>query len=164
MCTITCVRWIANAAARFSGTHGAVSSQARRADCSRQTIYDQARKVQDAVEAEHSGGPSRQQILEQNQALRQENAQLRSRLNHAVEFPQAKQQEFAAHARAMGLSLNQIAALLMVFLGAKQAPARSTQFQSSVFSRRRASISRINCWREGPGEDSASTAAWTLRA
>jgi hypothetical protein len=126
MCTITCVRWIANAAARFSGTHGAVSSQARRADCSRQTIYDQARKVQDAVEAEHSGGPSRQQLLEQNQALRQENAHLRSRLNHAIEFPQAKQQEFAAHARAMGLSLNQIAALLMVFLGAKQAPARST--------------------------------------
>lgn len=126
MCTITCVRWIANAAARFSGTHGAVSSQARRADCSRQTIYDQARKVQDAVEAEHSGGPSRQQLLEQNQTLRQENAQLRSRLNHAVEFPQAKQQEFAAEARAMGLSLNQIAALLMVLLGAKQAPARST--------------------------------------
>jgi hypothetical protein len=126
MCTIISVRWIANAAARFSGTHGAVSAQARRADCSRQAIYDQARKVQDAVAAEHFGGPSRQQLLEQNQALRQENAQLRSRLHHAVEFPQAKQQEFAAHAHAMGLSLSQIAALLMVLLGAKQAPARST--------------------------------------
>ena len=52
MCTIISVRWIANAAARFSGTHGAVSAQARRADCSRQAIYDQARKVQDAVEAD----------------------------------------------------------------------------------------------------------------
>ena len=77
MCTIISVRWIANAAARFSGTHGAVSAQARRADCSRQAIYDQARKVQDAVEAEHSGGPSRQQLLEQNQALRQDNADMR---------------------------------------------------------------------------------------
>jgi hypothetical protein len=126
MCTITCVRWIANAAARFSGTHGAVSSQARRADCSRQAIYDQARKVQAAVAAEYSPGPPRQQLIREVEDLRRENAELRNRLDRAVEFPQAKQLEFAAKAQAMGLSLNQIAALLIVVLGEKAAPARST--------------------------------------
>ena len=126
MCTITCVRWIANAAARFSGTHGAVASQARRADCSRQAIYDQARKVHAAVAAEYSAGPPREQLIREVQDLRRENAELRNRLDRAVEFPQAKQLEFAAKAQAMGLSLHQIAALLIVVLGAKAAPARST--------------------------------------
>ena len=126
MCTITSVRWIANAAARFSGTHGAVASQARRADCSRQAIYDQARKVQAAVAAEYSPGPPRQQLIRQVEDLRRENAELRNRLDRAIEFPQAKQLEFAAKAQAMGLSLHQIAALLIVVLGEKAAPARST--------------------------------------
>jgi hypothetical protein len=126
MCTITCVRWIANAAARFSGIHGAVSSQARHADCSRQAIYDQARKVQAAVAAEHSGGPPREPLIREIEALRRENAELRNRVDRAVEFSQAKQLEFAAKAQAMGLSLNQIAALLIVVLGEKAAPARST--------------------------------------
>ena len=44
MCTIPFALWISNAAARFSGIRGAVSIQARRADCSRQAIYDQARR------------------------------------------------------------------------------------------------------------------------
>ena len=126
MCTITCVRWIANAAARFNGTHGAVASQARRADCSRQAIYDQARKVQAAVAAEYSGGPPREQLIREVEDLRRENTELRNRLDRAVEFPQAKQLEFAAVAHAMGLSLHQVAALLIVVLGEKAAPARST--------------------------------------
>ena len=62
MRNIPFVRWIANAAARFSGIHGAVAAQARRADCSRQAIYDQARKVHAAVEAEHSGRPATRAI------------------------------------------------------------------------------------------------------
>ena len=56
MCTIPFVPWIANAAARFSDTRGAVSTQARQAGCSRQAIYDQARKVHSAVAAEYSSG------------------------------------------------------------------------------------------------------------
>ena len=126
MRTIPLVSWIANAAARFTGPHGAVAQQAQKAHCSRQTVYDHGCKVLQAVTTEHSGGPSRQQLMEQNQALRQENAQLRNRLKHAGEFSQAKQQEFSAKARAMGLSLHQIAALLMVLLGEKAGPARST--------------------------------------
>ena len=126
MSTIPFTRWIVDAAARFCGRRAAVSQQAEQSNCSRQTVYDHGRKVLRAVTAEHAGGPSRQQLLEQNQALRQENAQLRNRLNHAIEFTQAKQQEFAAKARAMGLSLNQITTLLVVVLGKKAGRARST--------------------------------------
>jgi hypothetical protein len=126
MCTIPFVRWVANAAARFSGTYGAVSAQARRADCSRQTIYDQARKVGAAVEAEFSGGSTREQLIREIHTLHPENTELWNWVDRAVEFPQAKQQEFAAKARAMGLSLNQIGDLLTVVLGEREAPARST--------------------------------------
>jgi len=126
MCTIPFVRWIANAAARFSCAYGAVSSQARRADCSRQTIYDQARKVHAAVEAEFSGGSTREQLIREIQTLHPENTELWNWVDRAVEFPQSKQQEFAAKARAMGLSLNQIGDLLTVVLGEREAPARST--------------------------------------
>jgi len=126
MLTISFTRWIVDAAARFSGRRAAVPKQAEQSNCSRQTVYDHSRKVLRAVTAEHAGGPSRQQLLEQNQVLRQENAQLHDRLKQAVEFPQAKQQEFSSKARAMGLSLNQIRVLLVVVLPRKKAPARST--------------------------------------
>ena len=42
--------WITNAAARLAGTYGDVTRQAEAADCSRQTVYDHAQKVQAAVE------------------------------------------------------------------------------------------------------------------
>src|ERR1051326_2065497 len=126
MCTIPFACWIANAAARLSGIHGAVSSQARRADCSRQAIYDQARKVQNAVAAEFSGGPTREQLVQQIEDLCRENTELWNWVDQAIEFPQAKQQKFSAEAHSMGLSLNQIGDLLILLLGEKEAPARST--------------------------------------
>ena len=126
MCTIPFARWISNAAVRFSGIRGAVSIQARRGDCSRQAIYDQARKVHGAVQAEYSGGPSREQLIQENQALREENTQLWNWLSLTIEFPLVKQHEFSAVALAMGLSLTQVAVLLALLLGAKAAPARST--------------------------------------
>ena len=55
------VRWIANAAACLTGPHGAVTEQAQEAGCSRQCAYDHAEKVLAAVEAEHSGGPTREE-------------------------------------------------------------------------------------------------------
>ena len=126
MCTIPFARWISNAAARFSGTRGAVSIQARRAECSRQAIYDQARKVHCAVQAEYSGGPTREQLIRENQALRDENAQLWKWVDLAVEFTPAKQQKFSATASAMGLSLTQVQVLLTLILGPWEAPSRST--------------------------------------
>jgi hypothetical protein len=125
MCTIPLTRWIANAAVRFSGSRGAVSDQARRVGVSRQAIYDQARKVLDAVQDRSSRGPTREQLLRENQALRQEVAQLWEWVDRAIEFSEAKQQEFSAAASGMGLSLTQIHVLLRI-LGSRLAPSRST--------------------------------------
>ena len=119
MCTIAFVRWIANAAARFAGLHGAVTEQAQQAGCSRQCVYDHARKVLAAVEAQHGGGPTRDELIRQNEVLRRENAQLWDWLFQTIEFPRTKQWEFAVTALAMGLSLNQILALLTILLGAR---------------------------------------------
>src|SRR3954465_8049775 len=108
MLTIPVATWIANAAARWTGTYGDVTHQAHAADCSRQTVYDHAHKVQAAVEAEHSGGPTWAELGRENHSLRQENARLWDWLAQTVEFPPAKQQEFTVTAIAMGLSLNQV--------------------------------------------------------
>ena len=117
--------WIANAAAGLTGISGDVTRQADVADCSRQTIYDHTRKVQAAVEDAHDGGPTRAELIERNQDLRQENAQLWDWLAQAVEFPPEKQREFTVTATAMGLSLTQILVLLKLILGKHAGPARS---------------------------------------
>lgn len=126
MFKIPVVTWIANAAARLAGAHGDVTQQAEAVDCSRQTIYDHAQKVQAAVEAEHQGGPTRAELLEQDQHLRRENAQLWDALAQTIEFPADKQRQFAVTATAMGLSLNQVLALLALILGKQVCPGRST--------------------------------------
>ncbi len=90
MLKIPVVVWIAYAAVRLAGAHGDVTHQAEAADCSRQTVYDHAQKVQAAVEAEHSGGPTRAELLGQNQQLQQENAQLWDWLALTIEFPKDK--------------------------------------------------------------------------
>src|SRR3954462_6398816 len=104
--------WIVNAAARLAGPYGGVTHQAEAADCSRQTVYDHAQKVQAAVEAEHAGGPTRAELLAQNEHLRRENAQLWDWLAQTIEFPLSQQHEFTVTATAMGLSLNQVLVLL----------------------------------------------------
>jgi hypothetical protein len=126
MRTIPFVRWIANAAACLTGRHGAVSESAQQSACSRQSAYDHSQKVLAAVEAQHSGGPTREDLIRQNEALRRENAQLWDWLSQTIDFPLAKQQQFAVTALAMGLSLNQTLVLLAILLGARAAPGRST--------------------------------------
>jgi hypothetical protein len=126
MCRLPVPLWIANASACLSGQRGAVTQQAQLHGCSRQTVYDHAAKVQAAIAVEHSASPGRQHVLEQSAELRRENAQLWDWLDQTVEFPQAKQQEFAAKAAAMGLSLAQTTELLALILGAQAAPSRST--------------------------------------
>lgn len=118
--------WIVNAAARLAGTHGDVTHQAEAADCSRQTVYDHAQKVRAAVEAEHSGGPTRAELVQENHHLRQENARLWDWLAHTIEFPLSKQQEFTVTATAMGLSLNQVLVLLALLMGRQARPGRGT--------------------------------------
>ena len=70
--------------------------------------------------------PTREELIQENEALRRENAQLWDWLFQTIEFPLAKQQEFAVTALAMGLSLNQILALLAILLGTAACPGRST--------------------------------------
>jgi hypothetical protein len=129
MLKIPVVTWIANAAAALTGTYGAVTGQAELADCSRQTIYDHAQKVQAAVQDARDGGPTRAEWIEQieqNQQLQRENAQLWDWLAQTIEFPRSKQREFSVTAGAMGLSLNQVLVLLTLILGKPACPGRST--------------------------------------
>ncbi len=126
MCTLSFRDWIANAAARFSGRRGSVTQQAQQANCSRQTVYDHAQKVEAAVEAEHGGGPTYEELTWENAALRREKDQLWEWLIQTIEFPLSKQLAFSVTAMAMGLSLNQVLALLTILLGMKARPSRST--------------------------------------
>src|SRR5271155_945647 len=87
MCKLTFRGWIANAAARFSGRRGSVAQQAQQADCSRQTVYDHAQKVEAAVKAEHGGGPTHEELTRENAALRRELAQVWEWLFQTIEFP-----------------------------------------------------------------------------
>lgn len=126
MFTLPISALIANAAARFSGRQGAVTRQAQDQQCSRQTVYNHASAVVEAIQVEHSDGPSRERLLHKNEELRLENGRLWDWLYQTIEFPRRKQQEFSVWAIAMGLSVNQIADLLAVILGTKAAPGRST--------------------------------------
>jgi hypothetical protein len=126
MLKIPFTTWIANAAAGLTGIYGNVTRQAEVADCSRQTIYDHARKVQAAVEDAHDGGPTRAELIERNQRLGQENSRLWDWLAQSIDFPPSKQREFSVTAAAMGLSLNQVLVLLALVLGKPACPGRST--------------------------------------
>ena len=126
MLKISIATWIANAAACLSGIYGDVTHQAEAVDCSRQTVYDHAHKVQAAVAAEHACGPTRAELNQENHDLRHENARLWDWLAQTIEFPPAKQQEFTVTATAMGLSLNQVLVLLALVMEAKARPGRST--------------------------------------
>ena len=70
MLKIPFATWIANAAVGLTGLYGDVTRQAEVADCSRQTIYDHAHKVQAAVVDAHDGGPTRAALIAENQRLR----------------------------------------------------------------------------------------------
>jgi hypothetical protein len=122
---ISVVASIANAAACLCGAYGAVSRQARLVGCSRQAAYDHARKVLDAVRRIDPRGPARGRLGEEIRRLRRENAELRARLDRAIECPLQRQQEFAAVAEGMGLSLAHTREILAFFLGAAGAPSRS---------------------------------------
>jgi hypothetical protein len=122
---LSVLTWIANAAAVLCGRHGAVTAQAREAGCSRQAAYEQAGRVEEAVEAVHAGEPSRADLLAKVAQLREENRQLWQALEQAVDFPEAKQRQFAGLATAAGLSLNQVCALLAVLLPGARGPSRA---------------------------------------
>jgi hypothetical protein len=126
MRTLSRGQWIANAVAGLTGSYGAVTDQAKQTGCSRQSVYDHTQKVVDAVEAQHSGRPTLEEVIRENEALRRENAELWNWLFQTIEFPLLTQQKFAVEALGMGISLNQTVVLLAILLGARAAPSRST--------------------------------------
>jgi hypothetical protein len=50
MNTLSLRTWVRNAAAVFSGCYGAVTRQAKQAGCSRQTVYDHARQIEQRLQ------------------------------------------------------------------------------------------------------------------
>ena len=97
--------WIGNAAAVLGGPWGAVSQRAAEVGCSREAMYQQSRRVEQAVAREQMGGPSYDELCNENQRLRDENQALWTAWAATEALPESKQQKFAATGSAMGLSL-----------------------------------------------------------
>jgi len=118
--------WVRNAAAVFSGQYGSVTGQAQDSQCSRETVYEHARKVEERL-AEASSNKSR--LAEQEteiQRLQRRVAELEARAQQPVVVDPVKQRKFATVAFALGLSLRQTEDLFQILLPAGQAPDHST--------------------------------------
>jgi hypothetical protein len=117
--------WILNAAAVFSGKHGAVAQQAELAGCSRETVYQHAQKVERRFDGEY-GAEVLAELHAENQRLNQVIAGLKREAQDRILLDKAKQRQLAATAFAMGVSLRQVEDLLGVLLPADEAPDHST--------------------------------------
>jgi hypothetical protein len=117
--------WIGNAAAALLGRHGEVTQQAHQVGCSRQTVYQHADKVPQALAAAQLPGPSRVELLQENRRLKEQVAQLQRRLDESIVLDQDKRQRLTATTSAMGLSLNQIRVVFAILLGKSKVPSRA---------------------------------------
>jgi hypothetical protein len=117
--------WILNAAAVLSGQHGDVTRQAEQSECSRETVYQHARKVESRLAAEPDA-EAVAELREENRRLRQEIAGLRCEAEGLVRCDKATQRRFATIAFAMGVSLRQVEDLLGILLPADEVPGHST--------------------------------------
>ena len=108
--------WVRNAAAVFSGQYGSVTDQAQDSQCTRETVYEHARKVEERL-AEASRDKSR--IAEQEteiQRLQRRVSELEARAQQPVVLDPLKQRKFATVASALGLSLRQTEDLFQILL------------------------------------------------
>ena len=112
--------WILNAAAVFSGRHGAVTRQAEQAGCSRQTVYQHAHKLEQrrATQPDAQAADLRPEDRQPPQTI----AAPQPTAGPQVLLDKDKLKELAATAFAMGLSLRQIEDLLGVLLPADAVP------------------------------------------
>jgi hypothetical protein len=117
--------WILNAAAVLSGQHGDVTRQAEQSECSRETVYQHARKVESRLAAE-SDADAVAELREENQRLREEIAGLKREAEGLVRCDKATQRRLATTAFAIGVSLRQVEDLLGVLLPAAEVPDHST--------------------------------------
>jgi hypothetical protein len=107
--------WILNAAAVFSGQHGAVTRQAEQAGCSRQTVYQHAHQLEPAAEP-----PTAERSRPGAVAAAEPAA------DPHIHLDKGKLKQLATTAFAMGLSLRQVEDLLGVLLPADEVPDHST--------------------------------------
>src|SRR4051812_30609649 len=117
--------WILNAAAVFSGKHGAVTEQAESSGCSRQTVYQHARKVERRLDGE-SDAETIAELRAENQRLGELTAGLKREADRRVLLDKAKLRQLVITAFAMGVSLRQVEDLLGVLLPADEVPDHST--------------------------------------
>jgi uncharacterized coiled-coil protein SlyX len=119
--------WIRNAAAVFSGQYGSVTQQAQESQCSRETVYEHARKVEERL-AEAASDKSR--LAEQEAVIQQLQQRVAEQEARAAQQPvvldSVTKRKFATVASALGLSLRQTEDLFQVLLPAGQAPDHST--------------------------------------
>ena len=113
--------WILNAAAVFSGRHGAVTRRAEQAGCSRQTVYQHARKLEQRLGDEPAVEPSTE-VRPGPAAV----AAAEPGAGPRILLDKGKQKQLATIAFAMGLSLRQIEDLIGVLLPADLVPDHST--------------------------------------
>jgi hypothetical protein len=111
MITLSIRSLVGNAAAVFSKSYGAVTRRAEELGCSRQTLYDHARRVE-------------RRLQTPDPAAAPEPVELEVPAAGAV-LDEATQRRFAVTAFATGISLRQIEDLLRVILG-DDAPDHST--------------------------------------
>lgn len=116
--------WVSNAAAVFSDEHGAVTRQAQESQCSRETVYQHARKVEQRLDDEPDDVVA--ELRAENQRLHEANAKLQGEAQRRVLLDKHKQRELAITACAMGVSLRQVEDLLGVLLPEDQVPDHST--------------------------------------
>ena len=113
--------WILNAAAVFSGQHGAVTRQAEQSGCSRQTVYQHARKLEQRL-----GDPAGRRTPDRGSTRSEAVAAAEPAAGPRVLLDKDKLRQLATTAFAMGLSLRQIEDLLGVLLPADAVPDHST--------------------------------------
>jgi hypothetical protein len=100
--------WVRNAAAVFSGCYGAVTGQAKQAGCSRQTVYEHARQIEQRLQPPAAAPPAEVPVP-----------------TPAPIIDEPTQRRLAVTAFAMGVSTCQIEDLLRVLL-ADDGPDHST--------------------------------------
>ena len=86
--------WIRNAAAVFSGPHGAVTRQAEQAGCSRETVYQHARKLEQRLATEPAADAAAE-LHAEDRRLRQRVAELERAAEGSVRCDKAEPRRLA---------------------------------------------------------------------
>jgi uncharacterized small protein (DUF1192 family) len=127
--------WIRNAAAALCGRRGAVTERAQEAECSRQTVYEHARRlVQQMTECDQERAALQAEVAR----LRAEREALQQQLQQLVPIGPEQLERFAVTSQAMGVSLRQAEELLGTLQPAKRVPDHATLGRWSEAAGRRA--------------------------